>query len=136
MSWTMRAAFATDDGKNFMGRHFGDARYFTVYDIDRHGSTFVKRVDNSVDVVEEGHADPAKAGGIMNLLLKNGVNTVVARTFGPNIVRIRKKVVCIKVDSGSILESLSLISGNFDLARAAWEKGESRQHLSLSAGNS
>ena len=30
----IRVAFATDNGKTFMGRHFGDADFYDIYEID------------------------------------------------------------------------------------------------------
>ncbi len=57
-------AFATDDGKAFMDRHFGDAKFYDIYEISKNEASFMKRIDNTVDEEEEVHADPEKAKGI------------------------------------------------------------------------
>jgi len=33
----MRLAVATDDGEHFMGRHFGDAKFFEIYEFSGSG---------------------------------------------------------------------------------------------------
>jgi len=29
----LRVAFATDDGKTFIGKHFGDARFYDIFEL-------------------------------------------------------------------------------------------------------
>ncbi len=103
-----KVAFATDNGKTFMSRHFGDADFYDIYEIDGNKANFIKRIDNTVDEEEEVHADPKKAKGISKLLLNENVNVVVSKIFGPNIKRIKKKFVCIVVRDEKIDEQLSV----------------------------
>ena len=127
----IRVAFATDNGKTFMGRHFGDADFYDIYKIDGNKANFIKRIDNTVDEEEEVHADPQKAKGISKLLLTEKVNVVVSKIFGPNIKRIKKKFVCIVIKDEEIEEGINKICTNIEKIYNEWEKGEERQHLSF-----
>ena len=127
----IRVAFATDNGKTFMGRHFGDADFYDIYEIAGNNAKFIKRIDNTVDEEEEIHADPKKAKGISKLLLHENVNVVVSKIFGPNIKRIKKKFVCIVVKDEDIEEGINKICTNIEKIYSEWEKGEERQHLSF-----
>jgi predicted Fe-Mo cluster-binding NifX family protein len=126
-----KVAFATDNGKTFMSRHFGDADFYDIYEIDGNKANFIKRIDNTVDEEEEVHADPKKAKGISKLLLNENVNVVVSKIFGPNIKRIKKKFVCIVVRDEKIDESMKKICNNINKIYNEWEKGEERKHLSF-----
>lgn len=127
----IRVAFATDNGKTFMGRHFGDADFYDIYEIDGNKANFIKRIDNNVDEEEEVHADPQKAKGISKLLLDENVNVVVSKIFGPNIKRIKKKFVCIVVKDEETEEGINKICTNIEKIYNEWKKGEERQHLSF-----
>jgi len=35
-------AFATDDGKSFIERHFGDSNYYYIYEMSSSGVEFIK----------------------------------------------------------------------------------------------
>lgn len=124
-------AFATDDGKAFMDRHFGDAKFYDIYEISKNEASFMKRIDNTVDEEEEVHADPEKAKGISQLLKKEKVKVVVSKAFGPNIKRIKKKFVCVLMNDDSLEKSISTFRKNFKMILDEWEKGEARNHLSL-----
>ncbi len=124
-------AFATDDGETFVSRHFGDAKFYDIYEIEEGNSIFIKRISNSIDEEEEVHADPKKAKGISGLLLKEDVSIVVSRVFGPNIKRIRKKFVCIIIRENKIKDVINKIHANINTIHDEWEKGEERKHLSL-----
>jgi len=127
----LRVAFATDDGKNFMQRHFGDARFYDIYELDDHQASYIKRIENTTDEEEGVHADPRKAKGISTLLLDENVTVVVSKIFGPNIKRIRKKFVCIVVRDDEIDVGLKKICDNIEKIYLEWEKGEERKHLLL-----
>jgi len=127
----IKVAFATDNGRTFMGRHFGDADFYDIYEISGNKANFIKRIDNTVDEEEEVHADPKKAKGISKLLLHENVNVVVSRIFGPNIKRIKKKFVCIVVKDDEIEEGINKVCANIEKIYNEWEKGEERKHLSF-----
>lgn len=123
-----RVAFATDDGKCFIERHFGDARFYDIYEIEGDRANYVKRIFNDTEE-EEMHADPKKAKGIAGLLRKENVQVVVSRVFGPNIKRIKKKFVCVVVTGNSIEGALVNICNNSEQIFAESNKGEDYNHI-------
>ena len=129
----IRAAIATDDGKTCIERHFGDARYYDVYDVDERGAHFSERLENTVEVeeVESKHGDPRKASGIGGLLKKFQVNTAVAHVFGPNIKRIKKQFACVLVHTVDIPSVLAILEKEQDKIRQEIAKGEDRDHVDL-----
>jgi predicted Fe-Mo cluster-binding NifX family protein len=130
MKW--RAAFATDDGKVFMKRHFGDAKFYDIYEISEKESFFIKRLKNTTDEEEENqHADEQKAKGISSLLKKDGIHIVVSQVFGPNIKRIKKKFVPLIVKEPGIEQAINMIQQNISVILKEWEKGTERKHVIL-----
>ncbi|MDP8241548.1 MAG: NifB/NifX family molybdenum-iron cluster-binding protein [Candidatus Celaenobacter antarcticus] len=127
----LKVAFATDDGKTFMGRHFGDALFFDIYEFDNDHISFIKRIKNIVDEEDDVHADPKKAKGISALLLDEKVTVLVSKIFGHNIKRIKKKFVCIVVRDDEIDIGLKKICENIEKINIEWEKGQERKHLLL-----
>jgi predicted Fe-Mo cluster-binding NifX family protein len=131
----IKAAFATDNGKSFMGRHFGDAKYFDLYEINSTSSTFIKRIDNTVEEEEESeHGASEKAQGIGKILKVDGVNVTVSRIYGPNLKRIRKKFVCLIFKDIQIEEAIEIIQSNYENIKSEWEIGESRNFLKMGLG--
>jgi predicted Fe-Mo cluster-binding NifX family protein len=112
-----------------MDRHFGDAHYYDIYEVDDNEVSYVKRIENTTDEEEEVHADPRKAKGISTLLLDEKVTVVVSKIFGPNIKRIKKKFVCVVVKDKEITSALQIISMNKERIVNEWEKGQERNHL-------
>jgi predicted Fe-Mo cluster-binding NifX family protein len=130
---TIRAAIATDDGKTCIDRHFGDAGYYDLYDIDETGFRYVTRLENTVDIKEEDstHGNPKKASGIGSLLKRQQVNTAVAKVFGPNITRLVKYHACVLVGTDDIHEVLDILMQEHGQVREEIEKGEQRQPVDL-----
>ena len=126
----LKVAFATDNGKTFMGRHFGDADYYHIYEIDENNSELINIIKNTTEE-EDIHADPKKAGSIAKLLKQENVQIVVSKIFGPNIKRIKKKFVCILMKQNSIENGIDVIKTNFLTIAEEWEIGENRKHVSL-----
>ncbi len=126
-------AFATDDGKSFIDRHFGDADFYDIYEISSQSINLLKRIDNTTeeDDDEDGHGDPVKAQGVTGMLKKEGVTMSVSRVFGPNLKRIKKKFLCIIVKEGSIEDSLKKLQDTFPALLEEWSKGEERNFLRL-----
>lgn len=128
----MKVAFATDDGEKYIDNHFGDAKYYDVYEILESESKFIKRISNTTEEDdEEIHADPKKAKGVVSLFKNEDIQTVVSKVFGPNIKRIRKKFVCILMNNQNIQESIKIVQDNLNAISDEWEKGEDRKHLNL-----
>ena len=70
----INVAFATDNGKTFMDRHFGDAEYYDVYEISKADSKFIKRIFNTTGEDDKNiHADPEKAKGVAGLFKNENI---------------------------------------------------------------
>ncbi len=129
MEKKIKVAFATNDGNTYNDTHFGDSDYYDLYELSETEAVFLERITNTVDEEEEVHADPKKAKGIMNLLVKNGVHTVISKVFGPNIKRIKKKFVCILMNNVCLDDSISFLCKNLESVHNEWAKGEERKYL-------
>lgn len=128
----MKTAFATDNGKSFINRHFGDSEYYYIYEISASENTFIKKISNTTEEDnEEIHADPKKAKGVAEMLKDENVKVVVSKIYGPNIKRIRKNFVCILMNDDDISESINTVQQKFDVVLNEWNKGESRNHLNF-----
>ena len=65
----MKIAFASDNGKTYIERHFGDSNYYYIYKISESETTFIKKISNTTEEDdEEIHADPKKAKGVTQML--------------------------------------------------------------------
>ncbi len=129
---TFKTAFATDDGKSYIDRHFGDALHYDIYKISESKATFIQRISNTTEEEdEEIHADPKKAGAITELLKDDGVQVVVSNVFGPNIKRIRKKFVCILMNDSAIKDSFTKIQDIIDKISSEWNRGKERDIINL-----
>ena len=124
-------AFATDDGKSFINRHFGDANYYFIYEISSSDAKFIKKISNTTEEDEEIHADPKKAKGVTKMLKNENVKVVVSKIYGPNIKRIKKKFVCILMNNNNFYECAKTIQKKMDIIIDEWNKGEIRNHLNL-----
>ena len=123
-------ACATDNGKNFVDRHFGDANYYNIYKISEEGFEYVKKIENTSEE-EKVHADPKKAKGISGFLKNEDVKILLSKQFGANINRMKKKFVPVVVNTDRIEEGLARAIHNLDLIIDEWNKGEERKHIVL-----
>lgn len=129
---SLRVACATNDGQTFMKEHFGDAKYYMVYTIHADSVKPSCIIDNTTSEEGEGeHAAPRKAGTIRALLQQHGVQVVVSKAFGPNIIRIKKHFVCVKVGVETLQEGVDLVRDNLMTIRTLWHQGEGREYLVL-----
>lgn len=125
-------AFATDDGNTFTSKHFGDAEKYSICRISEANADLLKDLINSSEEDDEKiHADPRKAGSIAKLLKQDNVEVVVSKVFGPNIIRIKKKFVCILSQHANIDDAISSLQNHLPEIEAEWEKGENRNYLKL-----
>jgi len=42
-------AFATDNGKSLMSRHFGDAKFYDIYKISKTDTEFLEQIENTTE---------------------------------------------------------------------------------------
>ena len=57
----IKVACATDEGKNFIKRHFGDANSYVIFNVDKSKCEYIETIDNETLQFEEnddGHGDP------------------------------------------------------------------------------
>lgn len=126
----MIIAVATDDGNNTMERHFGDAELYNIYELIDGKFEMIDQISNTTEE-EEGHADPVKAKGIVELLIEKNVEVGVTKVFGPNIKRIKKHIVPVLISKDTIKESLEIILSSLDIIKDAILKAEKREHIDL-----
>lgn len=126
----LRIACATDDGENFINRHFGDADYYYIYELDEKKAEFITKIDNN-SVEEEKHADPKKAKSVVQILKKEDVQCGVSCAFGPNIKRVKKQIVPIIMENNNIEEGLKSLVSKFSDIEKSWNKGEKREYLKI-----
>ncbi len=122
------AAFATDDGIRIVERHFGDADHFDLYRIDKENCIFIKRINNNSEDEEE-HAASGKAKNISSVLRSEKVDTIVSGAFGPNIVHVRRKFVCVVTGKGIITDLIKKMQNKIQIVEEERLKGETRRHL-------
>ncbi len=123
--------FGSDDGKHLKEDHIGKSKYFWVYRFMDGRKEFVEKRENVQYEGDESmiRGDPKKAKATSTAL--KGLDGVCGRRFGPNIVRLLKKFVCIVVRRETIDDALELIHRNMDKVIEAKEKGEGRKHITL-----
>lgn len=125
-----KVAFATDDGKNLVDKHYGDADYYVIYEISKEESVFVEKRENTTEKEEdEIHGDPRKASSIGQLM--KGVQILCNKQFGQNIKRMKKKFLPILFDIDNIEEAIKIIQSRFDEVQKEWDNGEDRKYLTF-----
>ena len=84
----MRIAVGMEDEKNLTDGHFGDSKFFLIYEI-RDGKPVLveKRENRAADMEEEEHGDVRKFRAVIEQL--QDVDVLVAFRMGLNFVRIR-----------------------------------------------
>jgi len=116
----LTVAVASDDGRSYIDRHFGDAAGYSLYALSESGVKFLGRVLNTTeeDKDDEDHGDAEKARGIASILAEHGVQVTVSRVYGPNLKRIRSKFVCVIDQHGTMEQMLERLKGmHSELAR-------------------
>ena len=124
-------ACATDDGENFITRHFGDADYYYLYKLNEEKAELITKIANN-SVEEEEHADPKKAKSIVSILKEKDVQCGVSCAFGPNIKRVKKHIVPIIIENDSIEEGLQNLIDNYNEIEKLWDKGKEREYMKIS----
>ncbi|MGM0409359.1 MAG: NifB/NifX family molybdenum-iron cluster-binding protein [Bacillota bacterium] len=126
----LRIACATDDGEKFVNRHFGDADYYYIYELDEKKAEFITKIDNN-SVEEEKHADPKKAKSVVQILKEEDVQCGVSCAFGPNIKRVKKHIVPIIMENNNLEEGLKNLVSKFSDIEKSWKKGKNREHIKI-----
>jgi predicted Fe-Mo cluster-binding NifX family protein len=124
-------AFGTDDGVNFNDDHFGMAKYFQVYKFSEGKEEFVEKRENVQFKGDESikHGDPEKAKATSSVL--QGIDVLVGKRFGPNLLRLVRKFVCVIVRTDTLENAIWMVHQNIEKIIAEKNKGEDRKHLIL-----
>ncbi len=126
----MIVACATDDGKEFVDKHFGDASRYLLYKINKKRYEYLKEIDNTAEE-ERFHGDPKKARSVSDILSKESVHILLSKRFGPNILRMKKSFVAVLVKTDKVEDGLEIVLKNFKRVLDEWNRGSERDHLIL-----
>ena len=126
----MRIACATNDGKHFTEKHFGDADKYLIYESKNNKFNLIDTIRNTTDE-EKKHADPGKAKSIVSLLLEKNVDVGLTKVFGPNIKRVKKHFVPVMVSVDLIEDGLKEVQTAIVEVKHLIDLGENREHLDL-----
>jgi predicted Fe-Mo cluster-binding NifX family protein len=123
-------AFGTDDGKSLNDDHVGMAKYFYVYRFCGDKKEFVEKRENVKFKGDESikHGDPKKAKATSSVL--EDIDVVVGKKFGPNIVRLLKKFVCVVVREETLNGAIDAACCNLEKILEQKNKAD-RKHLVL-----
>jgi len=109
----MIVACATDDGINFVPRHFGDALMYNIYKVESDSISLINTIENTSEE-EKQHADPKKAKGIVSILKEQNVDVALTKVFGPNIKRISKHLLPVIATQNNIATELEIFKANIN----------------------
>lgn len=123
-------ACATDDGRTYISRHFGDADYYALYQLEGNTCTFLRKIPNT-SIKEEKHADPEKAKSVTVILKEEQVQVVISKEFGPNISRIKQHFVPVIVKVETLEAGFEKVREHIESIAAELEKGKARSFLVL-----
>jgi len=124
-------AFGTDDGKNLNNDHIGMARYFYVYQFSDGKEQLIDQRENVRFKGDETmkHGDPEKAKATSSVL--EGVDVLVGRKFGSNLLRLLGRYVCVLVRTITIATAIEAIHNNMDRIGEEKNKRGDRKHIVL-----
>ncbi|MEA2013733.1 MAG: NifB/NifX family molybdenum-iron cluster-binding protein [Thermodesulfobacteriota bacterium] len=122
-------AFSTDNGEIFNDSHFGMASHFHVYKFSGGREEFVEIRKNVKYEEDESlkHGDPGKARATASVL--DGIDVLAGRKFGPNIIRLLNRFVCVVVKTEKIADAVKLIHENMGRIVEEKNRGEERKHI-------
>ena len=130
----VKIAIATDQEKRLTNEHFGDAKQYIVYQIDKHSVKKIGIIENTTEAEKEHehhHGDPSKAQGIGKLMKNNNIQVLVGKVFGPNIKRMLKDFIIVLVNDENSDLAAERIRQNFDKIIENMQNKENRQHINL-----
>ena len=85
----MRVAVGMEDENKLESGHYGDSKFFLIYEFENGALRFLERRDNKAAMMEEReHGDVNKFKAVISQL--QDVDVLIAYRMGPNFVRIKK----------------------------------------------
>ena len=119
----LKVAFGMEDDEKLIDAHYGDSKFFAIYEICEDGSVKLleKRHNKARDFKEEdeSHGDPRKFKAVVSQLLD--VDVLAAFRMGPNFLRIRDRTnkVAFFTRTRDLKLALQRVIENFD---GLWEQ--------------
>ncbi|MHA1912678.1 MAG: NifB/NifX family molybdenum-iron cluster-binding protein [Candidatus Kariarchaeaceae archaeon] len=129
-----KLAIATSDEKELITDHFGEAEKYMIYELKDDKFIYLKTIKNESieEEHDDDHGDPEKAKSVNQLLSPHGIKIVSSIYFGPNIKRMKKNFLPVKVRKiTTIDQALDLLSQNLEVIKSEFNKGEKRTPLTL-----
>ncbi len=118
-------AVGTDDNETIKSNdHVGMSKYFQVWAYSEGELTFKEKRENAKykEENERIHGDPGKAKATSSVL--TGIDVLVGKMFGPNIVRLKNKFVCVVVREPEIKKVTEIIKENINEIAEEYDKKE------------
>ncbi len=126
-------AIGADDEKIIkQDDHVGESKYYLIYRYSEGDLIFKEKRENVRYKEDETriHGDPGKAKAVSSVL--KGVDVIVGKIIGPNIVRMKKTFVPVIIREPEIKKSLEIIKENINEIVEEYEKsGEERRGIIL-----
>ena len=126
----LTVALATNDGQNFINKHFGEANKYQIYEFNNDNYKYIKSIQNN-SITEEKHADPKKAKSIVKILKEKNVHCGVSCAFGPNIKRVKKHIVPVIMKEEDMETGIQKLIDNFTSLEKCWNDGKNREHINI-----
>ncbi|NOZ92221.1 GNAT family N-acetyltransferase [bacterium 3DAC] len=112
---TIRVALGSEDGKEMVNDHLGEAPYFYIYDLTKDGYTFVeKRVNDAPE--EKTHGDPRKRQRVQEIL--KDCDVMLAPQVSTSFVKMKdqgKWQPVVTKDLTDIDAAMKLLQNHFDV---------------------
>lgn len=106
-------AIGTDDHKTIKSNdHVGQSVYFQIFEYSE-GNLVLKETRENFKYKEDEtrtHGDPGKAKATASVL--TGVDVLVGKIMGPNIVRLKNQFVCAIIREKDIAAAMDIIKAN------------------------
>ncbi len=118
-------AVGTDDNKTIKSDDdIGMSKYFQVWEYSDGNLIFRERRENVKYKEDETriHGDPGKAKATASVL--TDIDVIVGKIYGPNIVRMRNKFVCVVIREPEIKKAIEIIKENINEIVEEYDKEE------------
>jgi len=108
-------AIGTDDDELIkQDDHVGMSKYFQAWKYSDGNLTFQEKRENVKykESEERIHGDPGKAKATASVL--GDIDVLVGKMFGPNIVRLKNKFVCVVIREPGIEKAIEIVKENIN----------------------
>jgi NAD-dependent dihydropyrimidine dehydrogenase PreA subunit len=118
-------AIGTDDNRTIKSDDdVGMSKYFQVWKYSDGNLAFQEKKENLKYREDETriHGDPGKAEATTSVL--TGIDVIVGKIYGPNIIRMRNKFVCAVIREPEIKKAIEIIKDNINEIVEEYNKKE------------